>query len=128
VTCAVLRYIAFGPEATPAMVAFMEGMVMQCSSPVRTAFGLAMADMELHHALANLTVPTIVMGGENDRLTPPSHARRMASLLPELADLKVFPKTGHMGPLERADEYSAALADLASRAQSGAQASLAAAA
>jgi pimeloyl-ACP methyl ester carboxylesterase len=71
--------------------------------------------MELHHALDRLTVPTLVMAGEVDRLTPPSHAHRMAARLPDLTDLIILPATGHMGPLERPAEYSAALRALAER-------------
>jgi pimeloyl-ACP methyl ester carboxylesterase len=72
-----------------------------------------MADMDLEHALAQLTVPTLVMAGERDRLTPPAHARRIAAALPEPAGLIELPNTGHMGPLERPAEVAAALRDLA---------------
>jgi pimeloyl-ACP methyl ester carboxylesterase len=88
---------------------------------VRAAAGLAMADMDLHHTLARLTVPTLVMAGSNDRLTPPSHARRIAAELPELTELIELPATGHMGPLERPAEVSAALRAIAARAASGSQ-------
>ncbi len=71
-------------------------------------------EMELHHALPRMTLPTLVMDGERDRLTPPSHARRIASELPHLQRLIELPDTGHMGPLERPDEVSAALRALAS--------------
>jgi pimeloyl-ACP methyl ester carboxylesterase len=79
-----------------------------------------MADMDLHHALARLTVPTLVMAGELDRLTPPSHARRIASELPNLAELIELPDTGHMGPLERPQEIAAALSELARSATASA--------
>jgi pimeloyl-ACP methyl ester carboxylesterase len=109
---AFVRYIAFGPEASPALVAFYERMLVNCAPEVRAAVGLAMADMDLHHALARLTVPTLVMAGENDRLTPPSHARRIADELPQLHELIVLPDTGHMGPLERPAEVARALKKL----------------
>jgi pimeloyl-ACP methyl ester carboxylesterase len=112
---AAIRYFAFGPTATPALVAFYERMLVSCDIEVRAAAGLAMSEMELHHALARLTVPTLVMAGQRDRLTPPSHARRVAELLPDLIDLIVLPETGHMGPLERPAEVSAALRVLAER-------------
>jgi pimeloyl-ACP methyl ester carboxylesterase len=54
-----------------------------------------------------------VMAGENDRLTPPVHAQRMAAAVPSLDSLVVLPATGHMGPLERPDEVSGALVALA---------------
>jgi pimeloyl-ACP methyl ester carboxylesterase len=110
------RYLAFGPTATPASVEFMFGMVRECRNADRAACGLAMADMELHHALARLTVPTLVMAGANDRLTPPAHARRIAAELPDLAELIILVETGHMGPLERPSENAAALRGLAERA------------
>jgi pimeloyl-ACP methyl ester carboxylesterase len=111
----MLRYIAFGPTAGPATIEFMLGMVRECRDADRAACGLAIAEMELHHALDRLTVPTLVMAGEVDRLTPPSHAHRMAARLPDLTDLIILPATGHMGPLERPAEYSAALRALAER-------------
>jgi pimeloyl-ACP methyl ester carboxylesterase len=113
VSYAVLRHIAFGPSATPAMVAFWERMLVSCAPEVRAAVGLALADMDLHHALARLTVPTLVMAGAEDRLTPPSHARRITSELPQLHRLIEMPKTGHMGPLERPAEIADALRELA---------------
>ena len=54
---------------------------------VRANIGIAMSEMDLHHALPRLTVPTIVIAGADDRLTPPSHARRIAEMLPQLRRL-----------------------------------------
>lgn len=110
---AALRYIAFGPAASPALVAFWEQMLVSCAADVRAAVGIALADMELHHALARLTVPALVMSGAQDRLTPPAHARRMAGELPRLHRLIELPDTGHMGPLERPAEVADALRELA---------------
>jgi len=112
---AAIRYFAFGPTATPAQIAFYEQMLVSCPGDVRAACGIAMSDMELHHALPQLTVPTLVMAGAQDRLTPPSHARRIAGMLPALTELIVLPGTGHMGPLERPHEFSHALRELAAR-------------
>jgi pimeloyl-ACP methyl ester carboxylesterase len=75
-----------------------------------------MADMDLSGALPNLTVPALVMCGEADKLTPPSHARRIAELLPGTSQLVELPATGHMGPLERPEEVNALLRELAARA------------
>ena len=110
---AAIRYAAFGPDATPAQVAFYERMLVGTPPDVRADVGIAMSEMSLHHALGRLTVPTLVVAGEHDRLTPPSHARRIAEALPSLHKLVVLERTGHMGPLERSQEISAELADLA---------------
>ena len=111
---AVIRYAAFGPTATAGQVAFFEEMLMACPPDVRAACGVAMSKMDLWHAVARLTVPTLVIAGQNDRLTPPGHARRIAESLPRPAGLVELPQTGHMAPLERPGQLSAALATLVS--------------
>jgi pimeloyl-ACP methyl ester carboxylesterase len=109
----LISYIAFGPTATPGMVEFYRRLITACPADVRAAVGLAMADMELNPALAKLTIPTLVMAADRDRLTPVAQAERIASELPRLTELIVLPNTGHMGPLERPAEVSAALRELA---------------
>ena len=108
-----IRYVAFGPEATPAQVAFYERMLITSPPDARADIGIALSEVELYHALPRLTVPTIVIAGDKDRLTPPSHARRIAERLPKLEGLTVLPETGHMGPLERHREITELLAQLA---------------
>jgi pimeloyl-ACP methyl ester carboxylesterase len=115
ISSALVRFSAFGPSASPAQVAFYEKMLVACPADVRGAVGLAMADMDLHDALERLTIPTFVMCGTNDRLTPASHANRVAEALPEPAGLVELPDTGHMGPLERPREVSSALRKLAAK-------------
>jgi pimeloyl-ACP methyl ester carboxylesterase len=110
---ASIRYLAFGPHATPATVEFYRRLISGCPVDVRAACGLALADMDLTAALSRLTIPTLVMAGDRDRLTPPVHASRIAAALPKLARMIVLPETGHMGPLERPAEVAAALRELA---------------
>lgn len=111
---AAVRYIAFGPTASPAQVAFFERMLITCPPDVRAKVGMAMSELDLHESLPRLTVPTIVIAGDDDRLTPPSHARRIAQMLPQLRRLTVLEDTGHMTPLERPEVVTAALVELAS--------------
>jgi pimeloyl-ACP methyl ester carboxylesterase len=113
---AAVRYTAFGPAATPAQVAFFERMLVTCPPDVRAKIGIAMSQMDLMNAVPRLTVPTIVLVGADDRLTPPSHAKRIAEMLPDLVRLTVLPETGHMTPLERPAEVSEALVELSSLA------------
>jgi pimeloyl-ACP methyl ester carboxylesterase len=88
-------------------------MLVTCPPQVRANIGIAMSEMDLHDALPRLTVPTIVIAGADDKLTPPSHARRIAEMLPELRRLTVLEDTGHMSPLERPDVVVRALIELA---------------
>lgn len=109
---AIIRHAAFGPTATPGMVAFFERMLIECKPAARAAAGIALTDMNLWEAVAHLTVPTLVVCGDRDRLTPPAQAHRIAESLPQLAGLLELDATGHMGPLERPAEIAAALAEL----------------
>jgi pimeloyl-ACP methyl ester carboxylesterase len=111
---ALIRYVAFGPTATTGQVAFYERMLVSTPPDVRAAAGIAISDMDLWEAVSRLTVPTLVVTGELDRLTPPAHGRRIAETLPEPAGLLELPQTGHMSPLERPQELAAALIQLVS--------------
>ncbi|HSO97520.1 MAG TPA: alpha/beta hydrolase [Solirubrobacteraceae bacterium] len=109
---AILRYAAFGPKASPAKIAFYERMLLATPPDVRADVGIAMSEMDLYGALANLTVPTAVVAGARDRLTPPSHGRRIAEMLPELHSHTVLDGVGHMSPVEAPREIAAKLVEL----------------
>jgi pimeloyl-ACP methyl ester carboxylesterase len=59
-------------------------------------------------------VPTLILGGTKDALTPIAHSRAMAEALPQ-AKYVVYVEAGHMLPYERADEVAAELSELADR-------------
>jgi pimeloyl-ACP methyl ester carboxylesterase len=60
--------------------------------------------------LAGITVPTLVIVGEEDVLTPPREARAMAAAIPG-ARLVEIAEAGHVSCWERPDAFAAALAD-----------------
>ena len=63
-------------------------------------------------ALAVLAdVPTVVMAGSWDVLTPMKHSRVLAEALPS-AEFVIYPKAGHMLPLERAEDVARRVASL----------------
>jgi pimeloyl-ACP methyl ester carboxylesterase len=109
----ISRYMAFGPDATAAQLAFYAPMMWEMHPRARGAAGIAMSQLDQLWAVSKLDVPTLVLAGENDRMTPPSHARQTAAELPHLADLVVLPRTGHMAPLERSAEVADELCKLA---------------
>jgi pimeloyl-ACP methyl ester carboxylesterase len=112
-TAAAIRYVAFGPEASPAQVAFYERMLIACPPDVRANVGIALSELELTDALPRLEIPTTVIAGDKDRLTPAAHARRIAEALPQLERLMVLEQTGHMAPLERHREVTEEIVRLA---------------
>jgi pimeloyl-ACP methyl ester carboxylesterase len=112
-TRAVLRHAAFGPTATEAQVVFFERMGWECPAAVRIAAGATLATLDVTAGVARLNVPTLVLTGAQDRLTPPVLSQQLAELLPNPVKLKILPKTGHMSPLERPGELVDALVGLA---------------
>jgi 3-oxoadipate enol-lactonase len=58
--------------------------------------------------LANLSIPTLVVVGDEDALTHPDHSREMATRIPG-ARLVVIPEAGHLTPLEAPDAFTGAL-------------------
>lgn len=60
--------------------------------------------------LATISVPTLVVVGEEDVLTPPKEARAMADAIPG-ATLEVIPRAGHLSNLERPAAFTCALRD-----------------
>lgn len=112
-----VRYVALAPSASPARVAFCEEMVLSTPRAVRGGIGATLSQLDIYDGVASLDVPTTVIAGTSDRLTPPVHARRMAEALPQLRELVEIPDVGHMTPVEAPERVDEALrALLADRA------------
>lgn len=55
--------------------------------------------------MVELDIPTFVVWGQKDLVLPIAHAEAVATALPN-ATLHVFPDTGHLPQVERADEFA----------------------
>ena len=115
-----VRFVALSPQAPPAAVRFSEDLVLSCTPRVRAGCGRELSRLDLRAYVRQLTVPTLVVAGTEDRLTPPVHARGLASTLPDCAGMLELEDTGHMAPLERDGEVTAALRELTARHVPGA--------
>ena len=118
ITYRAVRHVALSPSATPAQVAFCQELVLACRRDVRAGCGRELTKLDLANALEHLTVPTAVIAGEDDRLTPLSHARRLARLLPDSAGVVELDRVGHMAPVEAHPQVNAAVRELADRVMS----------
>ena len=96
----------------PEMVEFIRAAMLNNPHPQPPdAFKRQLAACARHDArkgLARLTMPTHVIGGEQDILVPVWKSREIASLIPG-AKLTVFPQAPHGLSVERADEFNAAV-------------------
>ena len=115
ITDAAVGYVAMSPGASPARVAFCRRMLLSSNPDVRGASGSAMARMDLWHAIDELTVPTTVLAGELDKLTPATHSRRLLDRLPDPAHYEELKGIGHMGAIEAPEEVNAAIRHLANQ-------------
>jgi len=98
-----IRWIALHPSASPAEVAFCERIVLSTKRDVRALCGDALSGLDLYESIASLDVPTVIIGGELDKLTPPSHVRRLADSLPEVVEEIVIDDCGHMALVSHPD-------------------------
>ena len=104
----VARLTNFGPKASPALVEHVAGVSGQAPIEVWTDGLAALIEMDLTHAIRHVTVPSLVVVGDLDRITPPASAKRLAEVLPQ-ARLVVLEGAGHMAPMERHEQFNRVL-------------------
>jgi pimeloyl-ACP methyl ester carboxylesterase len=105
VSARVTRAVACGDEPSPSAVALTEQLFLDCPADVRSAFGATLSDLDLADAVEHLRLPTTVVTGTADRLTPPVHAERLAAALPH-AELVELEGAGHQAPLEEPEAFN----------------------
>jgi pimeloyl-ACP methyl ester carboxylesterase len=119
----VTRRLAFGPDVPPSYVDFASEMLAEIPLEVVADYYPAFDDLDEFRALEIVSsVPTVVVGGENDVITPIEHTARIIDLLPKADAIRVE-NCGHLGMIEKHEIFNDALdrllervrADLASR-------------
>ena len=63
-----------------------------------------MFNPQLKHWLHRISVPTLVLWGESDRIVTPEYGRRYADLIPD-AEFETIPRAGHHPELEQPDQF-----------------------
>ena len=106
-----------GPDThagRPDVVDTMRAMMARQSVPAITGALQALRDRpDSRETIGSITVPTLVIVGEDDALTPPSEAEAMMALLPAAAGarLETIEGAGHVSCIERPAAVTHALAD-----------------
>jgi pimeloyl-ACP methyl ester carboxylesterase len=110
----MISMLAVGADAEPEVGKLIYDLFNATSPAGRGGCGKALVDGlgRRHISLAGLTVPTLVIGSERDRLTPLVQSRRIAAAAPNLVELVVLPG-GHCSMLERPAEVNRELRALA---------------
>ncbi|MFC4010760.1 alpha/beta fold hydrolase [Nonomuraea purpurea] len=113
------RYMGFGDSKniSPTVVDFAESMIRATPTEVVADFYPALMNHDKLSALDVLDpIPTAILVGDRDWLTPPDHSRAIAAALPK-AQLTEVPDTSHLIQLERPGVVNDALRDLIKRVE-----------
>ena len=110
----MISMLAVGADADRAVGSLIYDLFNSTPPAGRGGCGKALIEAmgRRHIDLAGLTVPTLVIGSQRDRLTPLVQSRRIAAAAPNLAGLVELPG-GHCSMLERPAEVNRELRTLA---------------
>ncbi|MCD0481949.1 alpha/beta hydrolase [Streptacidiphilus sp. ASG 303] len=116
-TAVLYRKFSFGSGGVdPAVARFAEQMLEATPIDVVAEFYPAFGLHDKAAALAGMDgIPSLVLGGTRDLLTPPAHSEAIADALPG-AELVLVPDAGHLVMLEHPEVVNAHLAALLERA------------
>jgi pimeloyl-ACP methyl ester carboxylesterase len=103
-----VRLMGLGPGAPPSLVAFVERMLAATPTEVWVGLLPTLLALDVGEVLDVIDVPTLVVAGSHDRLTPPGAARRIAEAI-KGAELALIRDAGHMPMLERPHSFNARL-------------------
>lgn len=111
------KKFAFGSSAPVDLVEYVATMLGRVPLDVVADFyPAAFAELDEEAAMAELArVETLVIGAEQDSITPVEHTRRIIELLPG-ADAVVLERAGHLAMMEHAEEVNRHIDDLIDRA------------
>src|SRR5436190_11866904 len=115
----LLARIGFGSDPQPSHVELVRQMLNECPPETRLNAPRALIGLDLTAELPAVRIPTLVVVGTGDLLTPPAQARLIARLIPG-ARLEILTGGGHMLMLERAAELDRMIIDFARQVGPGA--------
>lgn len=98
----------YGPAAPAAQIAQAARELAATRPEVYHGDLVACDHFDLRPRLQEITQPTLVLVGSEDRMTPPRLSEALAASLPN-ATMTVVPAIGHMPPIEAPDAVAAAL-------------------
>ena len=99
------RITSFAGTQTLSQIDY-SSLMATCAWP--SVFGrgnLAMLKFDEEATLRTISVPTLIVGGENDRLTKFSASQHLAAKIPQ-GDLRMLEPAGHLGHWEQHDDFT----------------------
>jgi pimeloyl-ACP methyl ester carboxylesterase len=115
----VTRRLGFGSDVLPRYVDFASEMLAEIPLEVVADYFPAFRELDEYQALEIVSaVPTVVVGGEDDVITPIEHTARIIDLLSNAEAIKVE-NCGHLGMIEKHEIFNGALERLVGRVREG---------
>lgn len=114
----LISRIGFGRNPQPSHVELTRQMILACAPETRKGAPGPLLGLELSEELPKLAVPTLVICGTHDVLTPPAEARHIAALIPG-ARLEMLVGAGHMAMLEQSENLDRLITEFAHEVQAG---------
>jgi pimeloyl-ACP methyl ester carboxylesterase len=109
-TALVIR-AAFGRRVSGAAVEQVRHMIAEVDPLTAVEAGRAIADHDVREDLGHVDVPSLVVVGDADLLTPPSHAEAVVEAVPG-AQLRLLPGVGHQVMQEAPEELATFIDEL----------------
>ena len=101
---------SYGPHADPRLKELGARHMAETRPPVLYGDFLACDDFHALEALPRIKAPTLILVGEQDRMTPPRLSRVLNAGIPGSC-LETLPDTGHMLMLEQPEAVAASLSE-----------------
>jgi pimeloyl-ACP methyl ester carboxylesterase len=108
----VLARLGFGQHPAASHIEATRQMILETSAETRRDAVAALAGLDLTNRLAEIDVPTLIICGTSDLITPIAESRRMARRIPG-ARLVEVPGGGHMLMFERTEAVDGVIVDFA---------------
>ncbi|WP_343600141.1 alpha/beta hydrolase [Mycobacterium sp.] len=106
-------------DVSPSVVAFSQDMMLGTPIPTMVEFLHALEAHDETAALPTLArIPTLIVCGDHDLVTPEEYSRRMAQALPR-SELVIIDRAGHLALLGKPHPVNDGLVRLAARATPG---------
>ena len=114
----VIARIGFGEDPYASHVEATRQMLAACSKQTIREGSKSLLALDFTGQLPDIRMPTLVVVGTHDAVTPAPDSRRIAELVPGV-ELVEYEGAGHMLMYERTTEVDALIVDFARRCLSG---------
>lgn len=104
----LLARIGFGRDPYASEVELVRQMLRDCPNETRMNSPRALIGLDLTHELAKIQLPTLIICGTADAITPPFHARQLHDAIRD-SRLEMVDGGGHMLMFERTDWFHDAI-------------------